>query len=144
MKLIKYIRHYIWRTKIGVRYFYFTKIMKMNIHPTVRIAAEARLDGTYPKGIHIDEETYIAGGAIIYTHDYCRAIHNDTYIGKRCFIGANAIIMCGVKIGDEVVVGSGAIVTKDVPSNCIVAGNPAKIIKQDIKTKKFGQLVKAE
>ena len=48
--------------------------------------------------------------------------------------------MCGVKIGDEVVVGSGSVVTKDVPSNCIVAGNPAKIIKEGIKTKKFGQI----
>ena len=45
------------------------------------------------------------------------------------FIGENAIIMCGVKIGNEVVVGSGAVVTKDVLDNCIVAGNPAKVIK---------------
>lgn len=52
----------------------------MDIHNTVRIDAKARLDGTYPEGIHIDEESYIAGGAIIYTHDYCRAIHKDTYI----------------------------------------------------------------
>lgn len=37
-------------------------------------------------------------------------------------------------------VGSGAIVTKDVPSNCIVVGNPARIIKQNIHTKRFGQL----
>ena len=82
----------------------------------------------------------ILGGAIVFTHDFCRGLHCDTYIGKRCFIGAKAIIMCGVTIGDEVVVGSGAIVTKDVPSNCIVAGNPAKIIKEGIRTKKFGQL----
>ena len=48
--------------------------------------------------------------------------------------------MCGVKIGNEVIVGAGAVVTKDVPSNTIVAGNPAKIIKTDIRTKKYGQL----
>lgn len=40
--------------------------------------------------------------------------------------------MCGVRIGDEVIVGSGAVVTKDVPSNTIVAGNPARIIKEGI------------
>ncbi|MBR3612339.1 MAG: acyltransferase [Bacteroidaceae bacterium] len=142
--MIKFLRHWFWRIKIAIKQFRYVKIQKMDIHPTVRIAAAAHLDGTYPKGIHIDEESYVAGGAIIYTHDYCRAIHKDTYIGKRCFIGANAIIMCGVKIGDSVIVGSGAIVTKDVPSNCIVAGNPAKIIKQGIHTKKFGQLVKQE
>jgi len=50
--------------------------------------------------------------------------------------------MVGVNIGDEVVVGAGSVVTKDVPSNCIVAGNPAIIIKRNIKTKKYGQLIK--
>lgn len=50
--------------------------------------------------------------------------------------------MCGVKIGNEVVVGSGAVVTKDVLDNCIVAGNPARIIKTGIKTKRFGMIVK--
>ena len=74
----------------------------------------------------------------------CRQMHTNTYIGKRCFIGARAIIMPGVKIGDEVVVGSGAVVTKDVPSNYIVAGNPAKIIKNDIHTKRWGIIVKDE
>ena len=49
--------------------------------------------------------------------------------------------MCGVTLGDEVVVGSGAIVTKDVPSNCIVVGNSARIIKTGIHTKKYGQLL---
>lgn len=112
----------------------------MNIAKNARISFGAKLDKTNPKGIHIADETYVASGAIIFTHDYSRAIHKDTFIGKRCFIGANAIIMCGVKIGDEVIVGSGAIVTKDIPSNCIVAGNPAHIIREGIHTKKFGQL----
>lgn len=112
----------------------------MNIHKSARISYGAKLDKTNPKGIHIGEESYVASGAIVFTHDFCRAIHKDTHIGKRCFIGANAIIMCGVTIGDEVIVGSNAIVTKDVPDNCIVAGNPAKIIKDGIHTKRFGQI----
>lgn len=49
--------------------------------------------------------------------------------------------MCGVTIGDEVIVGAGAIVTKDVPSNSIVVGNPAHVIKSNIHTKQFGQIV---
>ena len=138
--MIRKIRHYFWRLKINTRYLIYTRIFKMDIHPSARISSDARLDATYPKGIHIGEESYIVGGVIVFSHDYCRGLHCDTYIGKRCFIGANAIIMCGVKIGDEVVVGSGSVVTKDVPSNCIVAGNPAKIIKEGIKTKKFGQI----
>jgi maltose O-acetyltransferase len=40
--------------------------------------------------------------------------------------------MPGVKIGNEVVIGSGSVVTKDIPNNCIAVGNPAKIIKTDI------------
>jgi acetyltransferase-like isoleucine patch superfamily enzyme len=47
-----------------------------------------------------------------------------------------------VKIGNEVVVGSAAVVTKDVPDNCIVASNPARIIKTGIRIKKFGMIVK--
>jgi acetyltransferase-like isoleucine patch superfamily enzyme len=113
----------------------------MHIDKTARISYGAKLDKTNPKGIHIGEESYIASGAIVFTHDFSRSIHKDTHIGKRCFIGANAIIMCGIKIGDEVIVGSGAIVTKDVPSNCIVAGNPARILKEGIQTTKYGKLI---
>lgn len=134
------LRKLIMRMVIETRYFIFTKVCKMNISKSARIGVWAKLDTTYPKGIHIDDETHISSGAIIFTHDFSRAMHSNTYIGKRCFIGSNAIVMCGVRIGDEVVVGSGAIVTKDVPSNCIVAGNPARIIKEGISTKRYGQL----
>lgn len=126
---------------IRLRHAYFTGLLGMDIATSARISFGTRLDKTNPKGIHIGEESYTASGAIIFTHDFCRGIHRDTRIGKRCFIGANAIIMCGVRIGDNVVVGSEAIVTKDVPSGCIVAGNPAKIIKEGIRTTKFGQIV---
>lgn len=68
-------------------------------------------------------------------HDHCRSIKTDTYIGKNCVIGINSIIMPGVHIGDEVVVGAGAVVTKDVPSNCIVAGNPAIVLKEGVHVK---------
>lgn len=51
-------------------------------------------------------------------------------IGNDCWIGGGAIINPGVTLGDNVVVGSGAVVTKSFPSNVVIAGNPAKIIKQ--------------
>ncbi|WP_028774453.1 sugar O-acetyltransferase [Shewanella waksmanii] len=50
-------------------------------------------------------------------------------IGNNCWIGGHATIMPGVTLGDNVVVGAGAVVTKDVADNLIVAGNPARIIK---------------
>lgn len=135
------IRNFIRLIVITLRHFILTAVYGMHIDRSARISFGTKLDKTNPKGIYIGEESYIASGALIFTHDYARGIHKDTYIGKRCFIGANAIVMCGISIGDEVIVGAGAIVTKDVPSHCIVAGNPAKIIKTDIHTKKFGQLI---
>lgn len=113
----------------------------MDISKTARISFGTKLDKTNPKGVHIGHESYFASGAIMFSHDFARGLKIDTFVGERCFIGANAIIMAGITIGDEVIVGSGAVVTKDVPSNCIVAGNPAKVIKTGIETKKFGQLV---
>ena len=50
-------------------------------------------------------------------------------IEDNVFIGARSIIMKGVHIGNGSVVGAGSVVTKDVPANVIVAGNPAKIVK---------------
>ncbi|WP_459440998.1 acyltransferase [Winogradskyella sp.] len=117
-----------------------TKLYGMHIHKSARVSFGTKLDKTNPKGVFIGKDSYLASGAIIFTHDFSRNFKANTYIGERCFIGANAIVMAGVRIGDEVIVGSGAIVTKDVPSNCIVAGNPAKIIKSQISTIKFGQL----
>ncbi len=49
-------------------------------------------------------------------------------IGKNVWIGAGCVILPGVSIGDNVVVGAGAIVTKSFPSNCVIAGNPAKLL----------------
>ncbi|BFZ53521.1 hypothetical protein PYCC9005_000546 [Savitreella phatthalungensis] len=51
-------------------------------------------------------------------------------IGEDCWIGGRAVIVPGVTIGNGVTVAAGAVVTKDVPGNCVVAGTPARIIKR--------------
>lgn len=51
-------------------------------------------------------------------------------IGENCFIGCNVIILKGSKIGDNCVVGAGAVVSGTFEDNCVIAGNPAKIIKR--------------
>ena len=51
-------------------------------------------------------------------------------IGKDCWLGGNVIVMPGVTIGDRVVVGAGAVVTKDIPSDSLAVGNPAKVIRK--------------
>lgn len=113
----------------------------MNISDGVLLSSKCNLDKTNPKGIFIGNDSYVAFGATILTHDFVRAIHADTIIGDKCFIGANSIILPGISIGHNSIVAAGSVVTKNVPKNCIVAGNPAKIIKQNITTKKYGKLV---
>lgn len=139
--MISKLRNYIRITIIFLHRIIYTKIYGMKIHSTARISCGAKLDKTNPKGIFIGEESYIASGAIIFSHDFSRSMHENKYIGKKCFIGANAIVMCGVKIGNECIIGAGTIVTKDIPDNCIAVGNPAKILKVGISTKRFGQLI---
>ncbi|MFD1014609.1 serine acetyltransferase [Winogradskyella rapida] len=51
-------------------------------------------------------------------------------IGDNVTVGANVVIIGSIKIGNNVVIGAGSVVVKDVPSNCVIAGNPAKIIKE--------------
>lgn len=52
------------------------------------------------------------------------------HIGKCCWIGAGAIIMPGVTIGDNTVIGAGSVVTKDIPSNVVAVGNPCKVMRE--------------
>lgn len=52
------------------------------------------------------------------------------HIGKNCWIGAGAVIVPGVTVGDNVVIGAGSIVTKDIPSNVVAVGNPCKILRE--------------
>lgn len=52
------------------------------------------------------------------------------HIGKNCWLGAGVIIVPGITIGDNVVIGAGSIVTKDIPSNVIAVGNPCKVLRE--------------
>lgn len=54
----------------------------------------------------------------------------EIIIGKNCFIGCNSIILKGTSLGDNCVVGAGAVVCGKFESNCVIVGNPAKIIKK--------------
>lgn len=51
-------------------------------------------------------------------------------IGNNVWIGGNAIVLPGVKIGDNSVIGAGSVVNKDIPSNCVAVGNPCRVIKE--------------
>ena len=89
--------------------------------------------------VKIGDNCFIAPNVSIYTagHPIHPKIRNTMYeygidmtIGNDVWIGGNSVICPGVNIGDGAVIGAGSVVTKDVPSYTVVAGNPAKVIKK--------------
>jgi acetyltransferase-like isoleucine patch superfamily enzyme len=132
------------RALVRARWFYYTRFWGMDIDPTARFSLSVRFDKTYPKGVHIGAHTYVAFDTAILTHDMTRGLYLHTRIGQCCFIGGGSIIMPGIQIGDESVVGAGSVVTKDVPSRCIVAGNPAQIIRENITVGRYGRFANAD
>lgn len=95
------------------------------------------------EGVHIEDNCFIGHG-VMFTNDlFPRATNLDgspqsekdwnlieTFVKKGASIGSNATILCGITIGENSLIGAGAVVVRDVPANCVVAGNPAKIIKE--------------
>lgn len=98
-----------------------------------------KIDTGRPWLIKIGSYTKITSGVVILTHDYSLSVLRRAYgewigegavteIGENCFIGMNAIILMGTKIGNNVIVGAGSVVRGTIPDNVVVAGNPARIV----------------
>jgi len=95
------------------------------------------------EGVDIEDEVFVGHGVMFINDRDPRSTNADgslkggsdwkcerTIIGRRASIGSNATIMCGVKIGANALVGAGAVVTRDVAPDTIVAGNPARPLKK--------------
>ena len=100
------------------------------------IMGECIIDPGHCWLIEIGNEVTLAPRVHILAHDAStkRAL-GYTYIapvtiGNNVFIGAGTVILPGVNIGDNVVIGAHSVVTKNIPSNCVAVGNPAKVIKK--------------
>lgn len=85
-------------------------------------------------GTRIEDNVFLGPNATLTNDLMPRSKHyperfSGITLKKGCSIGANATILPGLTIGENAMVGAGAVVTKDVPANTVVAGNPAKIIR---------------
>ena len=94
------------------------------------------------EGVHIEDNVFVGHNVTFINDLYPRATNPDgsiqteddwelveTFVKKGASIGSSATILAGVTIGENAIVGAGAVVTKDVPPNTVVAGVPAKVIK---------------
>ncbi|CAE7594888.1 unnamed protein product [Symbiodinium microadriaticum] len=93
---------------------------------------------TAAEGITIDDNVMFASRAYVTDADWHGIYDRQTppgatkpvHIKQNAWIGDSAIVLKGVTVGENSIVGAGALVTKDVPDNCVVGGNPAKVIKE--------------
>lgn len=97
------------------------------------------IDDSRPWLLEIGAYTKITRGVVILTHDYSLSVIRRVYgewigegaktsIGENCFLGANSVILMGTTIGNNVIVGAGSVVHGEIPSNVVIAGNPARVI----------------
>lgn len=93
-------------------------------------------------GVIIEDFAFIGHGVVFTNDRFPRSTNSagdlksskdwicePTYVGKNASIGSNSTILCGISIGENAIIGAGSVVTKSVPDGTIVAGNPAKILR---------------
>jgi acetyltransferase-like isoleucine patch superfamily enzyme len=129
---------------VALRLTHYRRLWGMDIHPSCQLSMTAKLDLTFPVGVHVGEYSYLAFESRILCHDRTRGLYLHTRVGKNCFIGGRSLIMPGVTIGDGCIVGAGSVVTKSVPPGCIVAGNPARILREGVEVGRYGRLADAD
>ncbi len=132
------------RLLVEARRLICTRIWGMDIDPTAEFSLSAKFDRTFPIGVHVGPNSYVAFEARILTHDMTRGLYLHTRVGANCFIGGRSLILPGVEIGDGCVVGAGSVVTKSVPPRSLVAGNPARVLRSDIEVGAFGRFKDAD
>ncbi len=95
------------------------------------------------EGVTVEDDVFVGHGVIFINDKYPRSTNGDgslqseadwkvvpTVVKKGASIGSGSTILCNVTIGENAIVGSGSVVTKDVPPDTIVAGNPARVVRK--------------
>ena len=97
------------------------------------------IDVTRPLLLEIGNYVKITSGVVILAHDYSRSVLRRAYgevigearktvIGDNVFVGMNSVILSGAKIGNNVIIGAGGVISGSIPDNSVVAGNSGKVI----------------
>lgn len=132
------------RPLLALRSWWFRTVRGVRLDPTASPSLASRFRIGRRGDIVIGAQTKIAFKALIFTRDPVSGKERPVRIGARCFIGGGAMILPGVTVGDESIVGAGAVVFEDVPPRTIVGGNPARVIRSDIRVGPFGRLAGAD
>ena len=134
-KLIRIFIHHLGNLLRNTRIAFF-RASGVDIGKNCMLSLRAKIDVRRGKVI-IGDECTITYGCIVLSHDRSEMhIHPErsgeyvTVIGNNVYLGVGSIILPGVKIGENSVIGAGAVVTKDIPSGVVACGNPAQIIKE--------------
>lgn len=99
-----------------------------------RMHSPEGIDRMFPWLIEIGENCGFSVNVVILSHDASTGFSNGytkmgrVRIGDGVFVGYGTTILCGVTIGDNVIIGANSLVSDDIPSNCVYAGNPARFI----------------
>lgn len=110
-----------------------------HVHFGKRVYANFNLTLVDDSHIYVGDYTMIGPNVTIATagHPILPELREKNYqynipvhIGKNCWLGAGVIVLPGVTIGDNTVIGAGSIVTKDIPSNVVAVGNPCKVLRE--------------
>ena len=94
------------------------------------------------EGVTIEDEVFVGHGVVFINDRYPHATNSDgsvqtdadwkcvpTVVKRGATIGSGATLLCGITVGEHATVGAGSVVTRDVPANAVVAGNPARLLK---------------
>ena len=112
---------------------------KIGERVTIFAPTKTSIDMTRPWLINIGNDVQITEGVTLLTHGYDWAVLKGVYgeilgsgggiqIGNNVFIGMKTTILKGVHVGNNVIIGANSLVNKNIPDNCVVAGNPARVI----------------
>lgn len=122
------------KTKIGA----FVEIQKgVKIGKNCKISSHSFIC----EGVTVDDDVFI-GHNVTFTNDKYPHVKGrwemqKTIVEKKASIGSGSTILCGITIGENSLIGAGSVVTKNVPSNTLVVGNPAKILRKISKKQKI-------